>query len=168
VLFEIARLVGSPVIIAPMKFGNFEFEHVCDIESLRGAPMAPSTQFMPQNRYQNPRNLRLNRYGTGPFCKFKIPRRFQVSGVCVLTAEQELRYVGECASLSARFNAGYGNITPKNCFRGGQETNCRVNDLLYTAIPVGQRIALSFFQRVDYKSVEAALRSTLDPPWNRV
>jgi hypothetical protein len=50
--------------------------------------------------------------------------------------------VGECANLSARFNTGYGNISPKNCFKGVQETNCRLNNLLYSAIVVGQRISL--------------------------
>jgi hypothetical protein len=76
--------------------------------------------------------------------------------------------VGECANLSKRFNMGYGNISPKNCFKGGQETNCHLNNLLYAAILAGQRISLWFFQTTDYKLVEVALRSTLSPPWNRV
>ena len=123
---------------------------------------------MPQDRYQNARNLSLNRYGAGPFCKFRIPNRFQVSGVYVLTVDEELRYVGECANLSARFNAGYGNISPKNCFRGGQQTNCRLNNLLFAALLAGQHISLWFFRTADYKSVEAALRCSLNPMWNRV
>jgi len=89
-----------------MRFGDYDFEHVCDIVPLRGTD-GSLTQFMPQGRYRNARNLPLNKYGTGPFCKFTIPRRFQVSGVYVLTVEEELRYVGECANLAARFNTGY-------------------------------------------------------------
>jgi hypothetical protein len=123
---------------------------------------------MPQGRYRNGRNLRLNTYGAGPFCKFTIPQRFQTSGVYILTVDDKVWYVGECANLSVRFNAGYGNISPKNCFKGGQETNCRLNNLVYTAAKAGERISLWLFQTVDYKSVEAALRSALKPAWNRV
>jgi hypothetical protein len=82
--------------------------------------------------------------------------------------DEELRYVGECASLSARFNAGYGNISPRNCFKGGQETNCRLNNLIYMAATAGGHISLWFFQTADYESVEAFLRTTLDPAWNQV
>ena len=59
-----------------------------------------------------------------------------------LALDGDLRYVGECANLSARFNVGYGNISPKNCFSGGQETNCRLNNLLYEAVLA---ISLGFF-----------------------
>ncbi len=150
-----------------MRFAGYEFEHVCDIEPLRDKG-GVCVRFMPQDRYQNARDLPLNRYGAGPFCRFRIPTRFHVSGVYVLTIDDELRYVGECANLSARFNAGYGNISPKNCFKGGQETNCRLNNLVYAAALAGQHISLWFFQTANYKSVEAALRSSLNPAWNRV
>lgn len=125
-------------------------------------------QFMPQGRYRNARNLPLNSYGAGPFCKFTIPGRFQACGVYVLTVDAELRYIGECANLSNRFNMGYGNISPKNCFKGGQETNCRLNNLLYTAALAGGRTSLWFLQTAHYKLVEVQLRRALNPPWNRI
>ena len=150
-----------------MKLGDFEFEHVCDIEPVR-LKDGSIGQHMPQERYKNERNLPLNKYGAGPFCKFKIPSRFQESGVYVLTVDGAARYVGECANLSARFNAGYGNISPKNCFKGGQETNCRLNNLVYTACLSGQRISLWFLQTYDYKTMELALRSALRLTWNRI
>lgn len=128
-----------------MTFAGYEFEHVCDVEPLRDAG-GVSVRFMPQDRYQNARNLPLNRYGAGPFCKFRVPTRFQVSGVYVLTIDNDLRYVGECANLSARFNAGYGNISPKNCFKGGQETNCRLNNLIYVAALAGTTYPCGFFR----------------------
>lgn len=86
----------------------------------------------------------------------------------MLTVDGVPQYVGECANLSARFNAGYGNISPKNCFKGGQETNCRLNNLLYSAFVASLRISLWFFQTTDYKSVELALRGTLRLTWNRI
>jgi hypothetical protein len=150
-----------------MKLGDYEFEYVCDIEPLRLTD-GSMRQHMPQERYNNARNLPLNKYGIGPFCKFRIPSRFQVSGVYVLTSDGVPQYVGECANLSARFNAGYGNISPKNCFKGGQETNCRLNNLLYVAFLASQRISLCFFQTRDYKTVELALRGALRLTWNRI
>jgi hypothetical protein len=150
-----------------MKIADYEFEHVGDIQPVRG-PDGSIQQLMPQGRYKNARNVPLNRYGAGPFCRFKIPNRFRTSGVYVLTIGDEVRYVGECANLSARFNTGYGNISPKNCFKGGQVTNCRLNNLICLAAAAGQRISLWFFQTADYKAMEAALRSTLKLAWNRI
>ena len=149
-----------------MRIAAYEFEYVCDIEPWRDA--GGVQLLMPQDRYRNVRNLPLNKYGVGPFCKFKIPNRFEVSGVYVLTIDDEVGYVGECANLSARFNLGYGNISPKNCFKGGQETNCRINNLVYTEAQAGRHISLWFFRTADYKAVEAALRSTLKSAWNLV
>jgi hypothetical protein len=152
---------------APTKFGEYEFVHVCDVVPLRGTDGSLNL-FMPQKRYRNARNLPLNRYGAGPFCKFTIPNRFQVSGVYVLTVDEKPCYVGECANFSARFNTGYGNISPKNCFKGGQETNCRLNSLIYSAVLAGQHVLLWFHQTLDYKTVETTLRRTLRPVWNRI
>jgi hypothetical protein len=64
--------------------------------------------------------------------------------------------------------AGCGNISPRNCIKGGQETNCRLNNLVYMAAQAGGCISLWFYQTADYKSVETLLRSTLKPEWNRV
>jgi hypothetical protein len=147
-----------------MKIAEYEFEHICDIAPARGT----DGSIQPQERYKNLRNSPLNKYGAGPFCKFKIPSRFQLSGVYALTIDDEIRYVGECANLSARFNMGYGNISPKNCFKGGQETNCRLNNLVYLAAVAGQRISLWFFSTTDHKTMEAAIRSTLRLAWNRI
>ena len=148
------------------KLGNYDFEHICEIVPARGSD-GTLTQFMPQSRYRNGRNLPLNKFGAGPFCRFKIPGRFQLCGVYALSADAELRYIGECANLSKRFNMGYGSISPKNCFKGGQETNCRLNNLVCGAILAGAQISLWFFQTANYKSVEMALISALKPPWNR-
>jgi len=123
---------------------------------------------MPQDRYRNARNLPLNTYGAGPFCKFKIRNGSPACGVYVLTVDDQIRYVGESANLSTRFNYGYGNISPKNCFKGGQATNCRLNSMIYAAAASGQRVGLWFFQTADYKSVEKSLRSALNPVWNRI
>jgi hypothetical protein len=151
----------------PLAIDCYEFRHVCDIKPVRSAN-GSLRLYMPQERYRNVRSLPLNRYGEGPFCKFTIDKGFQTTGVYALTVEGLIRYVGECANLSSRFNVGYGNISPKNCFKGGQETNCRLNNLIYTTAEAGQCIALWFLPTADFKSIEAFLRSSLRPNWNRV
>lgn len=150
-----------------MKICGYEFEYVCDIDPLKDAD-GSVRQFMPQTRYRNARNLPLNRYGEGPFCRFTIPQTYKFCGVYVLTAREQIRYVGECLNLSARFNMGYGNISPRNCFKHGQETNCRLNNLIYATLQGSARISLWFFGTPDHKMVEASLRSAINPPWNRV
>jgi hypothetical protein len=157
---------GYEPIAGSMRVAGYEFEYVGDIEPLQGAEGVVS-QFAPQGLYKNVRNVLLNKYGAGPFCKFKITNRFQTSGVYIIAAGTGIRYVGECANLSARFNAGYGNISPKNCFKGGQETNCRLNNLIYLATVAGERMSLWFFRTTDYKLVESELKQLCNPPWNR-
>jgi hypothetical protein len=150
-----------------MLVDGYEFEHVTDLAPVRMADGVVHA-LMPQGRYANARGLPLNRYGAGPFCKFKVPAGYRKSGVYLLVAGPDIRYVGECANLSARFNAGYGNISPKNCYKGGQETNCRLNNLVYRAASEGEALSLFFHATAEYKAVEARLRAVLRAPWNRV
>src|SRR5436305_13977661 len=124
-----------------MQIGPYLFSHICKIEPLREAD-GSVRQFMPQNQFRNVRSLPLSRYGKGPFCKFKIPSTYKVSGVYALQVDTAVTYVGECANLSARYNAGYGNISPRNCFKSGQETNCRLNNLIYLAATAVEEIDL--------------------------
>ena len=147
--------------------GGIDFEHVCDIAPRRTTDGVIEA-FMPQSRYANRRGLPLNTYGAGPFCKFAIPSSYPVSGVYIISLDGELLYVGETANLSKRFNAGYGNISPRNCFAGGQQTNCRVNSLILAAASAGRSIALWFHSTHDYKVREAALRSALRWTWNKI
>lgn len=146
---------------------GYNFAFVADIAPRRLSNDVVEA-LLPQSRYANARGDPLNNYGAGPFCKFVIPRTYRQSGVYLIFAGDDLKYVGECANLSARFNAGYGNISPKNCFKGGQETNCRLNNLIYVAVTSGEALTLWFHPTSNYKTVEATLRSTLRAPWNRV
>lgn len=35
-------------------------------------------------------------------------------------------YIGETDNLEKQFRQGYGNISPRNCFKGGQSTNYKM------------------------------------------
>ena len=122
---------------------------------------------MPQSRYSNKNKLSLNRYGKGPFCKFTIPKDYKVGGVYAIIVNEELKYIGECVNLPSRFNTGYGNISPRNCFKGGQETNCRINNLILEITKKGKSISLWFLNTWDHKSVEGGLLMKDGPAWNR-
>jgi hypothetical protein len=151
----------------PLVVEGYRFTHVTNLVPVRMTDGAIQA-FMPQSRYVNKRGLPLNKFGNGPFCKFTVPRSYQRGGVYLLMVGLDVRYVGECANLSARFNNGYGNISPKNCYKGGQETNCRINHLIYVSSIEGEVLSLFFHETADYKSVEAQLRAVLCAPWNRV
>jgi hypothetical protein len=145
---------------------GYPFGYVCDIDVEREAD-GSVRRLMPQGRYKNLRGLARNKYGAGPFCKFKVSGALGVAGVYLFVVEGAVRYVGECANLARRFNMGYGNISPRNCFKGGQETNCRVNHLVYNTVKAGKQVSLWFFRTRDYKTVEKALRLSLNAKWNR-
>lgn len=109
------------------EIAGLSFDHVCEIipESENGIPL----EFMPQSRYKNESKLSLNRYGHGPFCRFLVPKRFaRRTGVYLILIDEHTRYVGECEDLAKRYNMGYGSISPRNCYEGGQLTNCRINN----------------------------------------
>ena len=122
---------------------------------------------MPQDRYKNTRNLPLNNYGKGPFCKFKVPNDYNCCGVYALIVNGTPKYIGECQNLSGRFNTGYGNISPRNCYVGGQETNCRVNNLIWQEAEKGSSVVLWFHQTEDYQEVELNLRNNRQFEWNK-
>lgn len=149
------------------KIGAYEFAKMCEIKPKRDVD-GNVERLMPQSHYQNSGNICLNKYGQGPFCRFRIPSDYHQAGVYTIIVDGVVSYIGECENLSRRYNMGYGNISPRNCFVGGQETNCRVNTLIFYASTEGHKITLWFFKTAAFKSVERELRALLKPEWNRI
>jgi hypothetical protein len=152
-------------------FGGHTFAKVAAIQPDRDA-RGNVAEFAPQSEYAGGEHLALHKYGGGSFCRFRIDPGLGGPGVYVLTVNGSVAYVGECDDLSGRFNMGYGQISPRNCFRGGQETNCRINALILQSAQRAEKIDLWFLgsaggERVDRKLVEAQLVAQLKPPWNR-
>jgi hypothetical protein len=148
-----------------MQIGSYSFTHICQL-SAEPDDIGEARAFQPQTAYANRACLEIHSYGDGPFCKFKIDSHYRASGVYALTIEDELKYLGECQDLSSRYNSGYGQISPRNCFVGGQRTNCRINNLIYKELLAGKRVNLWFMKTVERKAIEKELLSTLRPPWN--
>lgn len=147
------------------EFCGYNFARLCLVDPDRD-PRGQPREYLPQGRYRNASGLRLHRYGTGPFCRFRIPADLHVGGVYVLLMDGSAYYVGECENLSGRFNTGYGQISPRNCYEGGQRTNCRVNHLILEAVKAGYEVELWFYETADRQAIESRLTAELRPPWN--
>jgi hypothetical protein len=142
------------------------FRRVGGTEVERDAEGAIRT-YMPQDRYEERATTPLNSYGMGPFCRLHVASRTRESGVYVVTVDDGVRYVGEAEDLAARWGArGYGSIQPRNCYRGGQPTNCKINALVLRTARSGGELDLFFSPVAGRKAVEARLISELRPPWN--
>jgi hypothetical protein len=143
------------------------FQKVCDIKPVRDES-GKVIEDRPHPRYRNIRRLRLHRYGGGPFCSFRIPSGYSCkSGVYLLRLNGDYVYAGKAEDLGVRFNQGYGSISPRNCFEGGRQTNCRVNRLILGESEKGSRIELFFHETDALDSVEREIIDKLRPPWNK-
>ena len=57
-------------------------------------------EYTPHLRYNNSKNIPLHEYGRGPFCRFKIPKKYYGKmGVYIILVKGNIKYVGECGDL---------------------------------------------------------------------
>lgn len=150
------------------KIKNIHFQHICEI-SPEIHDKGEIKEYLPQTRYENIDNSPMHEHGIGPFCKFKIPAEHRgKSGIYIIFRDKYPVYIGECEDLRNRFNAGYGNISPRNCFIGGQPTNCRINNLILQAIKNGSSIKLFFYGTAERIKIEQNFIGHLSPDWNKI
>lgn len=119
----------------------------------------------PQERYINHRNLMLSKHGEGPFCRFSIDGGTW-PGVYVWMVDGVVVYIGETENLEKRFNMGYGNISPRNCFAGGQSTNCKMNRIVLMLYEQGKEVEIYFCHTLDHKRIERELIASISPIYN--
>lgn len=149
-------------MVEPPAPGVTRFDIVVD-----RSPEGPALEFMPQDRYERRDSVPLNAHGRGPFCRFRVPGAPGSEGVYIITVDREVVYVGECLSFSRRFGlGGYGSIQPRNCYRGGQSTNCKINGRVLAAVTHDRDVAVWFAESPARKAQEAALIAKYRPPWN--
>lgn len=122
-------------------------------------------KYSPQADYDNKSGLRLSYHGKGEFCRFSIDAG-DWPGVYLWVVDGQIIYIGETAGLRQRFNTGYGNIAPRNCYVGGQSTNCKMNKVVYGYYEKGQTISLYFYNTTQYKKVELELLGKIFTPFN--
>ena len=123
-------------------------------------------KFYPQSAYDNKDNLPLLEDGDGPFCKFTIEAG-NWPGVYLWLEGTSIIYIGETENLSNRFNTGYGQISPINCYIDEQSQNCEMNKVVLKYAEKGQFIDLYFLETQNHKEVELELLSRLESPYNK-
>ena len=164
-----ARLLQpAAFILINMKkcIGQYEFQFICEIMPLKDSQRV-IFEYNPRHRYEKKESCELNHYGKLPFCKFSIPANFTDCGVYAIVVDDTVVYVGECENLTRRFGGqGYGNISPRNCYKNGQSTNCRINNLVLQMVKQNKTISLYFVQTDKRKTIETELLELYKPVWN--
>lgn len=116
-------------------------------------------KYYPQKNYNNIDHLSLLPDGHGAFCRFSVDTP-AVAGVYLWMVG------GETVNLAKRFNMGYGNISPRNCFVGGQSTNCKMNKVVMEYYEKCMPIDLYFYETADNKQVELTLLRRYNAKYN--
>ena len=150
----------------PLTLGGQTFQFAAHVSPEAGPDGKPLEE-MPQQRYRDAASTPLNRHGHGPFCRFSVPGLPATSGVYAVTVAQALVYVGKAKDLQRRWGpSGYAQIQPRNCFKQGQSTNCKVNHRILLAAQAGLAVRLWTHQTATPRPLEERLIAKLAPPWN--
>lgn len=105
--------------------------------------------------YKKQPELPLNNYGEGPFCEFNAPIDIgDKKGIYIFIVNDEVKYLGRCTNtFRRRISEGYGHISPRNCFKGGQPTNCHINKELNKAFENGEKVFIGIHFLDDDSSI---------------
>lgn len=153
----------------------FVFEFVDDIRPERD--QNGIIEYAPKEEYYNNRKDRpLNKHGKGPFCTFSIANAPAESGVYLwiiqnpvepITENNEnIIYIGETENFKKRFGEGnYGRISPRNCYKGGQSTNCKMNHMVWCESK-RNTISIYFYATPHHEEVEKILLSSIKTKYN--
>ncbi len=148
------------------KLLSYDFVYIQDINPILDES-GKIQEYSPQENYSKKDSFELNKHGSGTFCKFSIHSKWSgVAGVYAFFIDDILVYIGQAADFAQRFNMGYGNISPKNCFIGGQSTNCKINKMVLDSIKSGHTVSVYFHRTHDYNKTERELIKYYKPQYN--
>jgi len=123
-------------------------------------------EYQPHTRYKGFGRDRLNPYGLGPFCKFKVGGLPAGPGLYAFVIDGVPVYVGKTEDFRGRMGpVNYGSISPVNCCGKGQSTNCKINSGVLQAAKAGRHVAV-YVQRTSNLGLEGAVIAAVRPPWN--
>ena len=110
----------------------------------------------------------LNCHGDKRYCRFKFINEelFKRRGLYFFTIGDnisDVKYIGRCLdNFNKRINIGYGDLDPENCYKKGQSTNCRLNNLILEHKDVIRLFLVPLDEDDDYiKTAETELKSFL-------
>ena len=106
-------------------------------------------------KYKSQSKHPLHDYGKGPFCEFDAPDEIRdKKGLYIFVVDGRVKYIGRCRdSFEKRISKGYGHISPRNCYKGGQPTNCHINNKLYEAFEQGSEVFLGVHVMTDVEKI---------------
>lgn len=119
----------------------------------------------PQRQYLKAATTPLHHYGAGEFCTFRFSDVPDMGGVYTMSIRNKIMYVGETDNLKRALNQ-FGHISPANCYDGGRQTMCRINQEILDAARNGHDVEVWFCACDDRKEFKVALKSSVDPSWN--
>ncbi len=120
--------------------------------------------------YNKKNEKKLLKYGEGPFCKFRIEGKYDKPGIYIFYSNNKIRYVGQTERSLEKRIYDYGQISPANCWDGGQGTDIKINYKICEEIKKGNEIKLYFCEQntSEEKRIEGERKiiAELDPLWN--
>ncbi|MDR0706002.1 MAG: hypothetical protein LBF88_13600 [Planctomycetaceae bacterium] len=111
----------------------------------------------------------LNKYGDKHYSKFSIsdPKLLDKKGLYLYCVNEEVKYIGKSTdTFENRINNGYGNISPKNCYKDGRSTNCRINSLVTANKDNIKLYLLPLDDDKEINETEKCLILHYKPEWN--
>jgi len=151
-----------------VQIGGYDFSLSSLIDLRRGPDGTPHLDY-PHLRLNNTRNLKLNKYGAGPFATPTLtPPPPKEQAVYVVVADStQVMYIGQAANtIRQRWAMGAAKISPRNYFDGGQPTNCHLNTRIQRAVADEQRLELYVRATTDYDHIERTIIANRQPPGN--
>lgn len=111
----------------------------------------------------------LNEHGDKEFCDFSVDSTplSRSKGIYSFVIGEDIMYFGRSHDpFERRVNQGYGHISPKNCFRDGQSTNCHINSLMARNIGSVSFHVLPLDKDLEIDRLEKLLINYYRPKWN--
>lgn len=124
-------------------------------------------EYSPQERYAKKKSSTLHEHGNGSFCDFAFDKAKKEAGVYLWVCDGEILYIGETKNMRKRFSSEYGHISPRKCYRGGQSTNCKMNNVALEHAKQGKNIAIYFLATDKHKQIEKELLTQIKTPYNK-
>lgn len=110
----------------------------------------------------------LNLHGDKKYCIYSIDSNLADKGIYCYIVDNEIKYIGRCRdNFKKRINQNYGKITPYNCLKKGQSTNCNIN----SKINESSNVTLGLYIMNDktekqIDTLEKQILSEYDFDWN--
>ena len=111
----------------------------------------------------------LNNYGDKTYSHFGIVESDvdNKKGIYSYYLNDEIQYIGITKdNFKKRINSGYGKISPKNCYKDGQSTNCHLNWLISSSFKNIKFFVYIMDELEGIENLEKQLIEKYNPSWN--